>query len=124
MGTQILEFFIIMKHQDKETMRFKKFSPKVDKKRKLVLTRMYAGIRGTNVFQYTIHKMNALGQINSNWKHLYSFGTDEFKSIEQFKNANTGETSKVYKTAFTSIAGVSEKSNPTMVWKKMLSCVG
>lgn len=114
---------INMKLQDKETMGFKKFSPKVDKNRRLVLTRMYAGIRGTNVFQYTIHKMNISGQINSNWKHLFAFGTDDFKSVSKFRNANTGETSKVYKTAFTSIAGVSEKTNPTMVWRKMLSCV-
>ena len=37
--------------------KFKSFTPRVDTKRRLVMTRWYAGVRGENSFCYMIHRI-------------------------------------------------------------------
>jgi len=46
--------------------KFKSFSPKVDSKRRLVMTRFYTGIRGENSFCYLIHRITKKNTIDKN----------------------------------------------------------
>ena len=77
-------------------MRYKKFSPKVDTKRRLVMTRFYTGIKESNSFCYLINRINKKGEIDKRFKSLYSYGTDDFKSIKEFSNSKTGITVRVF----------------------------
>lgn len=96
----------------------KSFTPKVDKKRRLVLTRIYAGVKGSNVYLYKIHRINKLDQIDKRFKPLFAFGSDDFKNIEHFQHSQTGEIVKVPKTTFKSVFGVADKNNPVEIWSK------
>jgi hypothetical protein len=104
--------FVIMK-------TFKQFSPKVDTKRRLVLTRIYTGVNGSNSFCYQISRINKRGEVDKKFKTLYAFGTDEISSVKDFYKSSTGEFVKVAKSPFKSVFGVDQKSNPKMVWNKI-----
>ncbi len=63
---------------------FKQFTPRVDKDKRLVITRFYAGIKGNNTFCYTVSRINKKGELDKKFKPLYAFGTDDFSSVKTF----------------------------------------
>ena len=65
---------------------FKQFTPKVDKDKRLVITRFYAGINGNNTFCYNVSRINMKGEIDKRFKPLYAFGTDDFSTVKSFMN--------------------------------------
>lgn len=101
-------------------MDFKSFSPKVDTKRRLVMTRFYVGVNGSNNFCYQITRINKSGKQDLRYKSLYAFGTDDFCSIKEFSNSRTGERVRVFKKPFKSVFGVKEKNNPIDIWEKIV----
>jgi len=90
---------------------YKKFLPKVDKKRRLILTRFYSGVAGQNVWCYQIHRVTKLGQIDRKWKPLYAFGSDDFSAVGEFKHSTTGQIVKVPKSQFRAVSGVVNKKD-------------
>ncbi len=102
-------------------MAFKKFFPKVDEKRRLVLTRFYTGVNGSNSFCYQVVRINKKGDIDKRFKPLFAFGTDDFSSITGFHHWGNGELVKVYKKPFKTVFGVADKSNPVAIWNESLS---
>jgi hypothetical protein len=100
---------------------FKQFSPKVDTNRRLVLTRIYTGVNGSNSFCYQINRINKKGEVDKKFKTLYSFGTDDISSVGSFHKSSTGEFVKVAKSPFKSVFGVEQKSNPVSVWNRKIS---
>ena len=96
--------------------QFKSFTPKVDKTRRLVLTRFYTGVKGSNNFCYQITRINKRGTLDKKFKPLYSFGTDDFSSVDEFQHSGNGERVRVFKKPFKSVFGIKEKSNPERVW--------
>ena len=51
--------------------KFKSFTPRVDTKRRLVMTRFYAGVNNYNSFCYMIHRTTKKGTIDKKFKFLY-----------------------------------------------------
>lgn len=97
--------------------KFKSFSPKVDSKRRLVLTRIYTGVNGSNSFCYQINRITKSGLVDKKFKTLFSYGTDDFDSVSNFYHSSTGEEIKVFKKPFKSVFGIKEKINPVTVWE-------
>lgn len=95
---------------------FKSFTPKVDKSRRLVMTRFYAGVNGSNVFCYEVSRINKKGLKDKKFSTLFAFGEDDFSSIKDFSSSRTGEKVKVFKSPFKSVFGLKEKANPEVVW--------
>ncbi len=100
-------------------MKYKSFTPKVDQKRRLVLTRFYAGVGDSGQFCYQINRINKAGEIDKKFKALYAFGTDEFQSVKEFQHSSTGQPVKVFKKPFKSVFGVKEKNDPKKIWKSI-----
>ena len=100
-------------------MKFKTFTPKVDTKRRLVMTRFYTGVKDSNSFCYVINRINKKGEKDKKFKSLYSFGTDDFKSVNKFSHSLTGKEVKVYKSPFKSVFKVKEKGDPVSIWKNI-----
>lgn len=98
--------------------KFKTFTPRVDKKRRLVMTRFYAGVNKSNSFCYMIHRITKKGKIDKRYKFLYCFGTDDYSKVKEFHNANTGEVIRTYKSAFKGVFKVKDKSDVLTVWKR------
>jgi hypothetical protein len=98
---------------------FKSFSPKVDVKRRLVLTRYYTGVKGSNSFCYQINRITKQGSVDKRFKPLFAYGTDDFEGVSQFHHSGTGEEVRVFKKPFKSVFGVKEKNNPMSVWRKI-----
>jgi hypothetical protein len=96
--------------------KFKSFSPKVDSKRRLVLTRIYTGVNGHNSFCYLIHRITKSETIDKRFKSLFAYGNDDFDSVANFLHSGTGQEVKVFKKPFKSVFGVREKNNPISVW--------
>jgi len=103
-------------------MKYKSFTPKVDQKRRLVLTRFYAGVGDSGQFCYQVTRINKKGEVDKKFKQLYAFGTDDFQSVKEFQHSSTGQTVKVFKKPFKSVFGVKEKNDPTKVWKSIKLC--
>jgi len=97
--------------------KFKSFSPKVDSKRRLVLTRIYTGVNGSNSFCYLINRITKQGSVDKRYKTLFSYGTDDFDSVSEFLHSGTGEVVRVFKKPFKSVFGVRDKNNPALVWE-------
>jgi hypothetical protein len=95
---------------------FKTFSPKVDQKRRLVLTRFYTGVKDSNSFCYQITKITKTGTLDKKFKPLYAFGTDDFNSVKSFSHSGNGQQVKVFKKPFKSVFGVDKKNDPVSVW--------
>ena len=103
-----------------ETMsKFKSFAPKVDTKRRLVLTRFYTGIKGENSFCYLIHRITKKNTIDKRFKHLYSYGDDNYGSITEFHHAQSGEVVRVFKSSFKSVFKITDKLDVLEIWKTM-----
>lgn len=100
-------------------MGYKSFTPKVDTKRRLVMTRFYTGIKESNDFCYQINRITKAGTVDKKFKTLFAFGTDDLSSVKEFKHSTTGENVKVFRKPFKSVFGVKEKANPVVVWKKV-----
>ena len=98
---------------------YKSFTPKVDQKRRLVLTRFYTGVKQSNSFCYQITRITKAGSVDKRFKALYAYGTDDFDSVKSFQHSSTGEPVKVFKKPFKSVFGVKEKNNPTIVWNSI-----
>jgi hypothetical protein len=98
---------------------FKTFSPKVDQKRRLVLTRFYTGVKESNSFCYQIAKITKTGSLDKKFKPLYAFGTDDFNSVKSFSHSGNGQGVKVFKKPFKSVFGVDKKNDPVSVWRKI-----
>ena len=99
--------------------KYKSFTPKVDQKRRLVLTRFYTGVKQSNSFCYQITRITKAGSVDKRFKPLYAYGTDDFDSVKSFQHSSTGESVKVFKKPFKSVFGVKEKNDPTIVWKSI-----
>jgi hypothetical protein len=98
---------------------FKSFTPKVEQKRRLVLTRFYTGVKNSNSFCYQITRITKNGTIDKRFKPLYAYGTDEFESVKEFQHSGNGDPVKVFKKPFKSVFGVKDKNNPTNIWKSI-----
>jgi len=106
-------FYCIFVHMKK----FKSFTPRVDTKRRLVMTRFYSGVNNTNSFCYVIHRITKKGTIDKKFKYLYCFGTDDYSEVKEFHNANTGELIRTYKTSFKGVFKVKDKFDVLTLWK-------
>jgi len=100
-------------------VKSKSFTPKVDQKRRLVLTRFNAGIKDSNSFCYQITRITKTGSVDKRFKTLYAFGTDDFDSVKTFSHSSTGEPVKVFKKPFKSVFGVKEKNDAKSVWNSI-----
>lgn len=100
-------------------MKYKQFTPKVDQKRRLVLTRFHAGVGDSPNFCYQITRINKQGEVDKKFKPLYAFGTDDFSSVKGFIHSKTGEPVKIFKKPFKSVFGVKEKCDPKSIWKSI-----
>ncbi len=98
---------------------FKKFFPKVDEKRRLILTRFHSGVMGENIHCYQIHRWTKRGEIDKRFKPLYAFGSDDFDSVKEFKHSGTGEVIKVPKSTFKRISGVNNPLDISEIVKKV-----
>lgn len=100
---------------------FKQFTPRVDKQKRLVITRFYAGINGNNTFCYNVSRINMRGELDKRFKPLYAFGTDDFSSVKSFMKQTTGEPVRVVKRPFKVVFGIEDKANPKEVWNKVIN---
>jgi len=98
---------------------FKKFTPKVDREKRLVITRFYSGVNGNNAFCYNVSRINMKGELDKRFKPLYAFGTDEFSSVKTFMNQSTGQPVRVVKKPFKVVYGIEDKANAKEVWDKV-----
>jgi hypothetical protein len=98
---------------------FKSFTPRVDQKRRLVMTRFHTGVKDSNLFCYQINRINKVGSIDKKFKPLYSFGTDDFDTIKEFSHSGSGDSVKVFKKPFKSVFGVKEKNDPILIWNSI-----
>jgi len=96
--------------------KFKSFSPKVDTKRRLVLTRFYAGVKGDPSFCYLIHRITKKNTIDKRFKHLYAYGSDDYGSVTEFHHAQSGEVVRVFKSSFKSVFKITDKLNVLEIW--------
>ena len=96
--------------------KFKSFSPKVDSKRRLVLTRFYAGVKGDPSFCYLIHRITKKNTIDKRFKHLYSYGDDNYGSVTEFHHAQSGEVVRVFKSSFKSVFKITDKLDVLEIW--------
>jgi len=97
-------------------MKYKSFTPKVDEKRRLVLTRFYTGVKDSNTFCYKIERITKSGTVDKRFKSLFAFGTDDFSSVKEFKHSLTGQPVRVFKKPFKSVFGVKTVDSET-VWR-------
>ena len=96
--------------------KFKSFSPKVDSKRRLVLTRFYTGVKGDPSFCYLIHRITKKNTIDKRFKHLYAYGDDNYKSVTEFHHAQTGNPVRVFKSSFKSVFKITDKLDVLEIW--------
>ncbi len=96
--------------------KFKSFSPKVDSKRRLVLTRFYTGVKGDPSFCYLIHRITKKNTIDKRFKHLYAYGSDDYGSVTEFHHAQTGEVVRVFKSSFKSVFKITDKLDVLEIW--------
>ncbi len=97
--------------------KFKSFTPRVDTKRRLVMTRFYAGVRNENTFCYIIHRITKKDTIDKRFKYLYCYSTDDYTNVKEFHHALTGEPYRIYKSSFKGIFKLKDKLNPVNIWK-------
>ena len=95
--------------------KFKTFTPRVDTKRRLVMTRFYAGV-GNNSFCYIIHRITKKNTIDKRFKHLYAYGSDDYGSVTEFHHAQSGEVVRVFKSSFKSVFKITDKLDVLEIW--------
>ena len=80
------------------------------------MTRFYTGIQGENSFCYLIHRITKKNTIDKRFKHLYSYGDDNYGSITEFHHASTGDPVRVFKSSFKSIFKIKDKLDILEIW--------
>lgn len=98
--------------------KYKTFIPKVDIKKRLVLTRFYCGIKNNNCFMYTIHNITLNNTISIPFNHLFCLSNDDYNSVNEFYNSKTGDPVEVLKTDFKSVLGTDDNNNILEVWSR------
>ena len=98
--------------------KFKTFTPRVDTKRRLVMTRFYAGVRNENSFCYVIHRITKKNTIDKRFKYLYCYSDDDYTNVKEFNHSLTGEPYRIYKSSFKGIFKLKDKNNPVNIWKR------
>ena len=96
--------------------KFKTFTPRVDIKRRLVMTRFYAGIRNENSFCYIIHRITKKNTIDKKFKYLYCFSDDDYTTVKEFNHSLTGEPYRIYKSSFKGVFKLKDKLQPLLIW--------
>ena len=96
--------------------KFKSFAPKVDTKRRLVLTRYYSGVAESNSFCYLIHRVTKKGAIDKRFKHLYAYGDDNYGSITEFHHSQSGDPVRVFRSSFKSVFKIQNKLDIIEIW--------
>jgi len=81
------------------------------------MTRFYAGVNNSNSFCYMIHHITKKGAIDKRFKFLYCFGSDDYSKVKEFHHANTGESTRTYKSAFKGVFKLRDKSNVISIWE-------
>ena len=99
--------------------KFKSFAPKVDTKRRLVLTRFYTGINGENSFCYLIYRITKKGTVDKRFKYLFAYGDDNYGSVTEFHHAQSGEVVRVFRSSFKSVFKIKDKLDIIEIWKTM-----
>ena len=114
-------YYLCSKEKRMEDKKFKSFNPKVDTKRRLVLTRFYTGIRGENSFCYLIYRITKKNTIDKRYKHLFAYGGDDYKSVNEFRHVSSGEPVRVFKSAFKSVFKIKDKMDVLEIWNSTLT---
>ena len=96
--------------------KFKRFTPRVDVKRRLVMTRFYAGVRNENKFCYVIHRITKKNTIDKKFKYLYCFSDDDYTTVKEFNHSLTGEPYRIYKSSFKGVFKLKDKLQPLLIW--------
>ena len=96
--------------------KFKTFTPRVDIKRRLVMTRFYVGIRNENTFCYVIHRITKKNTIDKKFKYLYCFSDDDYTTVKEFNHSLTGEPYRIYKSSFKGVFKLKDKLQPLLIW--------
>ena len=97
--------------------KFLPFAPKIDKVRRLVLTRFYCGMNGNDLFMYQIHKINSDNMVDQFFSHLYALGTHNIDSVGSYYHSKTGEPVEVFKMDFKHVNGCDDLQNVEKIWK-------
>ena len=77
--------------------KFKTFTPRVDIKRRLVMTRFYAGVNKSNSFCYMIHRITKKGKIDKGF--VNSALSDLLRVLLKSCSESTGVASKLIASA-------------------------
>ncbi len=96
--------------------KFKRFTPRVDVKRRLVMTRFYAGVRNENKFCYVIHRITKKNTIDKRFKYLYCYSDDDYSNVKEFNHSLTGEPYRIYKSSFKSVPKLKGRLNLLLIW--------
>jgi len=96
--------------------KFKSFAPKVDTKRRLVLTRYYSGVAESNSFCYLIYRITKKNTIDKRFKYLYAYGNDNYRDITEFHHASTGDPVRVFRSSFKSVFKIKDKLDVLEIW--------
>ena len=104
-----------------EEKKFKSFNPKIDTKRRLVLTRFYTGVKGEPSFCYLIHRITKKNTIDKRFKHLFAYGDDDYKSVKEFHHVSTGQPVRIFKSAFKSVFKITNKLDVLEIWNSTLT---
>ena len=97
--------------------KFKTFTPRVDIKRRLVMTRFYVGVDGSNSFCYVIHRITKKNTIDKKFKYLYCFSDDDYTTVKEFNHSLTGEPYRIYKSSFKGVFKLKDKLQPLLIWE-------
>ena len=96
--------------------KFKRFTPRVDVKRRLVMTRFYAGVRNENKFCCVIHRITKKNTIDKRFKYLYCYSDDDYSNVKEFNHSLTGEPYRIYKSSFKSVPKLKGRLNLLYIW--------
>ena len=99
-----------------EEKKFKSFNPKIDTKRRLVLTRFYTGVKGEPSFCYLNHRITKKNTIDKRFKYLFAYGDDNYGSVTEFHHAQSGEVVRVFKSSFKSVFKIKDKLDVLEIW--------
>jgi hypothetical protein len=96
--------------------KFKRFTPRVDVKRRLIMTRFYVGVDGSNSFCYVIHRITKKDTIDKRFKYLYCYSDDDYSNVKEFNHSLTGEPYRIYKSSFKSVPKLKGRLNLLYIW--------
>jgi len=94
-----------------------RFTPRVDVKNRLVVTRFNSSCSQNPHWCYQIWRINLKGTIDKRFKPLFSFTDGDFSQIKEFQHSGTGERVKVVKSRFKPVFGLKQKNSPQSIWE-------